>query len=69
MRDSLDEDDIERDDPALVQVVEELGDRANGRHASLAITDVPKGKLWRIDYYDGLECVETFDASEWKMAR
>ncbi len=33
--------DISRDDPALVQTVEEMGDAANGGYAELRIADVP----------------------------
>ncbi len=60
--------EFERDDPALVQVVEELGDAANGMCAKLHIEDVPKGTLWRIDEYDGFESVATQDSCEWKVA-
>ena len=59
---------IERNDPALVQVVEELGDKANGMCAKLCIEEVPAGTLYRIDEYDGFESVETKDTYEWKMA-
>lgn len=61
--------DIDRDDPVLVQVVEELGDKANGMCAQLRIDDVPAGALWRIDEYDGNEHVATQDSYEWKAAR
>lgn len=60
--------DFERDDPALVQVIEELGDAANGECARLKIEDVPKGTLWRIDEYDGNERVATQTSYEWKVA-
>jgi len=60
--------DIERTDPALVQVVEELGDKANGDFAKLYITEVPAGTLYRIDEYDGLESVMTNDDYDWKVA-
>jgi len=60
--------DIERSDPALVQVVEELGDMANGMCAKLRIEDVPVGTLYRIDENDGYESVETKDTYEWKVA-
>ncbi len=59
---------IERNDPALVQVVEELGDRANGQCAKLRIAEVPAGTLYRIDEYDGNESVETKDTYDWKVA-
>jgi hypothetical protein len=60
--------EFERDDPVLIQVVEELGDAANGMCAKLKIEDVPKGTLWRIDEYDGNEHVATQDSYEWKVA-
>jgi hypothetical protein len=49
------ERDIERHDPALVQVVEELGDKANGGHAELAIVDIPDDVEYVIEEYDGNE--------------
>jgi hypothetical protein len=60
--------DFERNDPILVQVVEELGDKANGRCAKLRIAEVPAGTLYRIDEYDGFESVETKDSYEWNVA-
>ena len=49
--------DLARDDPYLVQVVEELGERANGRHADLKIVEIPAEVDWEIDEYDGNETV------------
>ena len=49
--------DLERDDPYLVQVVEELGELADGEFAKLRIADVPDGVEWYIDDYDGIETV------------
>jgi hypothetical protein len=51
----LSEYDIERDDPALVQVVEELGLEANGLHSSLKIVEIPDDVKWYIFEYDGWE--------------
>lgn len=59
---------IPRTDPALAQVVEELGTRANGAHASLRIAEVPAGSKYRIDEYDGAESVETPDSYDWQIA-
>jgi hypothetical protein len=47
--------DIDRDDPALVQAVEELGGKANGNYASLKICEIPEDVNWHIVEYDGLE--------------
>lgn len=49
---------IERDDPRLIQVVEELGDEANGDCAKLRIVEIPDGTQWEIDEYNGNEHVE-----------
>ena len=49
------ERDIERHDPVLVQVVEELGDIANGHCASLRVVDIPDGVEYTVEEYDGLE--------------
>lgn len=51
------EREIARDDPALVQAVEELGNKANGRCAELKIVNVPDNVMWHIHEYDGLEHV------------
>jgi hypothetical protein len=54
---TLYERDIERNDPALIQAIEELGDKANGRFAEIAIVEVPDDVKWHIYEYDGLEHV------------
>ena len=53
-----------RHDPILVQVVEELGDKANGRYADLKIVEVP-GNKYRVCEYDGQEWVETPESLDW----
>lgn len=60
--------DIDRADSILVQVVEELGEKASGRCARLKIQELPKGTMYRIDEYDGFESVETRDAVDWNVA-
>ena len=49
--------DIERDDPILVQVVEELGEESWGEYAELKIVEVPDDVVWEIDDYDGMESI------------
>lgn len=49
---------IPRDDPTLVQVVKELGKKANGKFADLKIVKIPDGVEWEIDEYDGLETID-----------
>jgi hypothetical protein len=54
----LSADDIERDDPELIEVIEELGKEANGRFADLKIVEIPGGIDWEISEYDGMESIE-----------
>ena len=49
--------DAERNHPALVQLVEEMGDAANGSCAKLRIVEVPDNADWEIAEYDGSEHV------------
>ena len=52
--------DIERDDPVLVQIVEELGPRANGMFAKLRVVGIPAQYtlFYTIQEYDGKESIE-----------
>lgn len=54
---ALDPRPEDRADPLLVQVVEELGEKANGKCAELRIVEIPDGVGWEIDEYDGIETV------------
>ena len=58
----------DRSDPALIQVIEEMGKEANGSCAELAITEVPARTLWRIDEYDGRESIEISSDVKWNVA-
>lgn len=49
--------DIERNDPTLVEVVEELGEAADGMCADLRIIDIPDDVDWEVEEYDGKEWV------------
>jgi hypothetical protein len=49
--------DLDRDDPVLVQVVEELGEDADSRFASLKVVEIPASVEWQIEEYDGLEWI------------
>ena len=59
---------MSRNDPDLIAVVEELGEKANGSHADLKIAVVAKGTLYRIDEYDGTESVMTIADYDWETA-
>lgn len=44
-----------RDDPTLIEVVEELGEKASGRYGHLVVVEIPDGMDYVIDDYDGIE--------------
>jgi hypothetical protein len=48
---------LERDDPILIKVVEEMGEEANGDYSNLEIVEIPDDVVWEIDDYDGYETV------------
>jgi hypothetical protein len=49
--------ELARNDTALVRVVQELGEKANGFCASLKLVDIPTDVQWQIEEYDGNEWV------------
>ena len=51
------EREIERNDPALIQAVEELGKKSWGEYAELAVVEIPDDIEWDIHEYDGMEHV------------
>lgn len=55
---------ISRHDPILVQVVEELGKKANGNYADLKVVEI-SGSKYRVCEYDGQEWVETPEYLDW----
>lgn len=58
--------EIPRNDPALIQVVEELGDAAGSRYSKLVIVDLPYTDIncYEINCYDGRETF-TMKGGEW----
>lgn len=56
----------DRNNPLLVQVVEELGEEADGTCASLSIVDIPDDVDWEISEYDGREHVAEKHRTWWK---
>jgi hypothetical protein len=60
--------DVARTDPILIQVIEELGEKANTPLSKLKIIDLPSGTKYIINEYDGLETVMTIDDFDWKIA-
>ncbi len=49
--------EIDRSNPQLVAIVEELGEEANGMFAHLGIVEIPDDVEWQIEEYDGSEWV------------
>jgi len=53
----LDNRPNDRSDKFLVQVVEELGEKANGSCAELKVVEIPDGIDYEIEEYDGMEWI------------
>jgi hypothetical protein len=51
------EDDIKRNNSILVEIVEQLGEAANGEFAELKVVEIPDDAEWTIQEYDGDEWV------------
>jgi hypothetical protein len=49
--------DIKRNDPILVEIVEQLGEAANGDFAELKVVEIPDDVQWQIQEYDGDEWI------------
>ena len=47
--------DDDRLDKTLIEVVEELGEKANTRFSDLEVVEIPDGSYYIIDEYDGVE--------------
>lgn len=51
--------DIKRDDPILIQVIEEIGiDLAGGPFSELAIEEIPDNEEFYLEEYDGIETIK-----------
>lgn len=51
------ENGLDRSDPVLVDIVERLGEEANGSCADLKIVEIPDGVQWGVHEYDGVEWI------------
>jgi len=49
--------EIARDNVTLVQIIEQLGERAGGKYSSIKVVEIPDGVEWHIHEYDGMEHV------------
>ena len=56
--------DTPRHCPFLIQVVEELGSKADGSFTDLEVVGI-EGNQYRISEYDGMESVETPESQNW----
>lgn len=66
----FDSQSIERYDPTLVQVVEEMKEECWGDNAVLAIEEIESGTWYKINQYDGKENIEyAFFDGEWQLAK
>lgn len=57
-------DDSKREDSTLIEVVEELGDKASGPYGKLVIVEIPDDLDYVIDNYDGIETLHQ-KVQEW----
>lgn len=48
---------IERNNPNLIKVIEELGNKASGDCANIKIVEIPDDVEWVIEEYDGSEWI------------
>lgn len=59
--------DIERTNPILIKVVEELGtEKASGIYAELRVVEIPDDVNYYIDDYDGIETIHEEHRSWYK---
>lgn len=56
--------DEHREDPILIEVVEELGEKASGRFSNLKVVEIPDDLEYVIDEYDGIETLHQ-KVKEW----
>jgi len=47
--------EIDRTDPILIAIVEEMGKDSWGLYAELKVVEIPDGIEWEISEYDGME--------------
>ena len=63
------EDEDFRTDKRLIDYIEKFGSNAaSGPCSNLVVEEIPKGTLYRITEYDGLENIEIQNNIDWKVA-
>jgi hypothetical protein len=58
---------LDRADPTLDQVVEELGKEASDSFSHLCVVEIGEGVRYRIEEYDGNESIEYADDINWRV--
>lgn len=53
-----------REDPTLIEIVEELGPKASGKYGNLKVVEIPADMEYVVDDYDGLETLHK-KVQEW----
>lgn len=53
----LDLSEEDRTDKILIEVVEELGKKANNMYSNLKVVEIPDNSFYKIDKYDGVETI------------
>lgn len=61
---NLNLDEGHREDPILIEVLEELKEEANGNYSNLKIVEIPDDLDYVIDNYDGIETLHQ-KVQEW----
>ena len=51
-----------RQDQTLIEVIEELGEKASGSFGELEVVEIPDNSFYKIDEYDGLETLYYSDS-------
>jgi hypothetical protein len=49
--------EIPREDPILIEIVEELGAAASSQYSDLKVVNVPEDANWGVEEYDGKEWI------------
>lgn len=58
-------DNSTRTDKDLVEVVELMGEKANGSLSKLQVVEIPDGVNWEIDEYEGVESIHEVHHGWW----
>lgn len=52
---SISSREMNRSDKDMISVIEEIGEKASGKHARIEIITIPNNVEWEVEEYDGLE--------------